>query len=644
MSDFDPDAYLASKSDQRSEQAFDPDAYLSSRKSQPSKTHREDEPENTWWGAIKGDVDAAAALGSRVLVSPVAALARTANRLIPDWDNTRAQVKGNIDAIENRFSYDPRTPEGQYAINQIGKIVQPIAEGLSKATGAVVGQENVPAVADVVTAAPLLGASRVAAAASSAAKSTAGAIGDIAKAPLTAYREAVARGKPSAQELLNAQASAQSMGAAAAAPNLAAMSPELRQAVTAEAQRTGGAVNSAALARHAEADSLPVKIQLTEGQATQDPTVLSNEVNSRGVNKDIADRYNQQNDQLKQNIQAFRDRVGPDVFSANTVEHGDTLIDAYEAKDAAARAEIDSAFAEARKSISPKAPVLDARDLYGRVNAILEDRWANGPPDIMARLEKLAGSGDATISAKQFEGLRSRLAELARDGDGSTRFAANLIRGAVEDSDFMPGAESFKAPFDKARTLARARFQALEADPAYNAAVNRTVAPDQFVQKYVINGSRDNVARMRENFADNAVAQQTMGVAAIDHLRRAAGIDDLGNGNFSQARYNKAFQSLSPKMRSLVDADTADQMETLGNVARYTQAQPRGSFVNNSNTFVAQAGQHAANILEGAANIHTGIPIATLVRKAAANRAQAKATREALKPGAGLGRLSDLPQ
>jgi hypothetical protein len=59
--------------------------------------------------------------------------------------------------------------------------------------------------------------------------------------------------------------------------------------------------------------------------------------------------------------------------------------------------------------------------------------------------------------AGQFEELRSRLAEMLRSHDGSTRYAAHLTRVVVEDSDLMLGTEGFKAPFDQARALARAR-------------------------------------------------------------------------------------------------------------------------------------------------------------------------------------------
>ncbi len=116
--------------------------------------------DNTWWGAIKGDADAALSLATHGVVGTVASIGRTINRVVPDWDNSRERTKADIDAAERALTYDPKTPEGQYALSQIGKVVSPITQGLSTATGNVVGKKNVPAVADAFNSLPLLGASK----------------------------------------------------------------------------------------------------------------------------------------------------------------------------------------------------------------------------------------------------------------------------------------------------------------------------------------------------------------------------------------------------------------------------------------------------------------------------------------------------
>jgi hypothetical protein len=82
----------------------------------------------------------------------------------------------------------------------------------------------------------------------------------------------------------------------------------------------------------------------------------------------------------------------------------------------------------------------------------------------------------------------------------------------------------------------------------------------------------------------------------------------------------------------------------LGNVGAYTQAHPRGSYINTSNTFVAGAKELAKSGLEKGANTVLGagiVPVGTMVRESAQKRALKKETAQALKTGAGT-KLSDI--
>jgi hypothetical protein len=534
-------------------------------------------------------------------------------------------------AARNALTYQPRTEAGQAGMETLGQIKPgEIVPRLLDVAGAPNAAQTVREVEERTgDVAPLLGEA-------AAGFPVTRAIGRVAGSVISSMADPEA-----AVELQGGMNSPQSMGAARSAPPVEAATPELQDAIRTTAQQTGGAVNPDALNRQLEADSLPVPMQLTKGQALQDPARISFEQNMRGQQPELGARFSQQNGQLVQNLESIRGQVGPDVFTSNPVDHADTLIDAYKAKDQVARTQIDEAYDTARKSLTPNTPVMDASQLRTNVHQILEDKWAteSAPPDIVKRLDALA-DGNGVITAGQLEGLRTRLADLSRSSDGSARYAAHLIRGAVEDQDLLPGTESFKAPFDEARGLARARFQTMETDPAYNAAVNGTVPADRFIQKFIVGGTRDGLARMRANFADNPTATQTMSVAALDHLRRASGIDDMGNGNFSQANFNKNLQAIAPKFPSLFDHATRENLSTLGNVARYTQFQPRGSFVNNSNTFTAAAAEAGKTALEGAANVAAkGIPVGTWIRKGLQGKAARDFARESLRPGAGIEEL-----
>jgi hypothetical protein len=451
--------------------------------------------------------------------------------------------------------------------------------------------------------------------------------------------------EPSAQEKLNAAASEHSMGASGAAVDLQKLSPELKSAVEKAVQQTGGAVNPEAMARHIQADSLPVKVQLSEGQVLGDPRLISEERNARGATPGYVEGFAAQNKALTANMRAFRDTAGENVFSTNQVEHGDTLIGRYKAIDEARTADISAKYQALRDAAGGEFPV-DVQSLLGNVKTELGKQLLthDAPPSVMHTLEELSQSGSMTF--EQFESLRTNLARLQRSHsvDGNQRFAAGVIRDQMEQIPMTGAAANLKPLADSARAAARERFQALEADPAYKAAVNETTPPDKFVQKFVITGARDNVAKLSQAMAGDMAAAQTLKVATLDHLRQAAGIDASFNGNFSQAGYNKALRALEPKLGSLLDPKLTEHVQTLGDVARYSQLQPEGHYVNNSNTSVAQrALGHGADVLEGMANVKAGgVPVGSWIRQNVTDRQGRKAAAKTFAPGAGLTRLSDL--
>lgn len=457
-------------------------------------------------------------------------------------------------------------------------------------------------------------------------------IAGLASAPKLATAE-------SAQASMNAAAGGKSMGAASTAANIQQASPGLQKAIIDTTRKTGGAVNPEVLNRRLEADSLPVKMNLTEGQATQDPSIISNEQNMRGKHPELAQAFNQQNGALVDNLHAIRESAGPDVFSTNPVEHGDMLIQAYKEKGAAADAQVSANYKALKDAAGGNFPV-DANALLNNATKALHGEllYDHAPKAVMSTLGRLADQGN--MSFENFESLRTNLARIQRSSlDGNERAAAGVIRNQMEALPLAPGAANLKPLADTARASAKAQFQALDADPAYKAAVNDEVSPDKFVSKFITGSSatRDSVAKMKVNLADNERASQTMGVAALDHLRDQAKIDSMGNGNFASATFNKHLEAMRPKLQSLVPPEQAQQLDTLGNVARYTTAQPKGSFVNNSNTLTGALASHGANVLENV------VPYGNVIRKGVGMLSDRAAVKRALDPASGLERLKESP-
>lgn len=405
-------------------------------------------------------------------------------------------------------------------------------------------------------------------------------------------------------------------------------------------------VNAPVVLRHLEGDSLPVPVRLTEGQATGDLVKISKEQNIRGTpeGQALAYRLNEQNKALVENVPAIRERAAPDVYSTRTIESSEALIDAYKALDADRSAQISQAYKKLEDANGGTFPV-DGVQLAKNADALLSKKLKTNfvPPEIAADLKRFREGEPMTF--EQFEALRTNLAaeirKAERSGDGNRSMASSLVYQALEDLPLQGSAAQLKPLADTARSLAKSRFDALKKDPAYKAAVNETVPADKFFDKYVIRGVNKNVRTMVDTLGRDSVGHQHIKAGTINWLSDKAGIVD-GKGNFSQANYNKALKSLDDVRNygEIFDPETQLQLKTLGNVANYTQFQPRGSYVNNSNTLVGYLANKAAGGAEALGNVAGlkfvgGYPIGSEARKFIRSRKEKAAVEKSLEPGAG---------
>jgi hypothetical protein len=423
---------------------------------------------------------------------------------------------------------------------------------------------------------------------------------------------------------------------------LANASPDLQKAVS---NLPPNKVNVPVLQRHIEADSLPEPVRLTNGQATGNVSQLSMEQNRRGADPELAARFKEQNGQLVSNLDKIRDIAAPDAYGTKIIENSDSLIDTYKKLDTERNTAIDQKYKALRDANGGDFPI-DAPVLLDNVKATLKkDLLSNdAPASQMAELSRMASEKSMTF--EDYLSLRRNLGDIARtSSDGTTRRAASLMIQELENLPLQDGAKQLKPLADEARNAAKARFQMLEKDPAYKAAVENSVAPDKFMEKFVVNGTRDNVKAMIDQLGRDSVAHQHMSAGTLNWLREKA-IDS--SGNFSQAAFNKALNQLdkSQKLNLVFNPDASSTLKTLGNVAQYTQAQPKGSFVNNSNTLVGAMAERAAGGLETIGNVvgggKVGLPLGSMVRGQVQKFKAGQETKKALEPGAGVTSLKDI--
>jgi len=197
---------------------------------------------------------------------------------------------------------------------------------------------------------------------------------------------------------------------------------------------------------------------------------------------------------------------------------------------------------------------------------------------------------------------------------------------------------------DDARSAAKERFDTLDADKAYKSAINGKVASDDFIQKFVINGKKNDIDTMVRHLGEDSQAREVMAAGVVNWLKSKAGILPDGSGAFSQKGFNKALSSIDPKILNIVGPEVNAQLQALGKTARNIQERPAGGYVNESNTFVSGLAEKAKSGAEIGLNYTLGggvVPVGTMARTAVHNVKEAVKVKQALKPGAGV-KLKDI--
>lgn len=566
----------------------------------------------TFKQAIRPDIISAAetvaALGSQAVVAPVAAAAQLGSDILGG--------KGQPVFTETMkaATYEPRTEEAKGAIEQLGKAFE---------------ASKLPPVATGAMPPVLPGTTPI----------------KPGEKPRLSYKEFQAQ-----QSIIKGQdpqglPGLVSVGAAGRKDPVAVQAAvdqlpvELRATAS---QIPAKEVNLNALESHAQALNLPEPIQLTKGQATGDVVALSQELNRRGELTNIAQRLNEQNKALVNNLGLIRERAAPDVFGTKPSDFGQTVIDGYMAIDKARNDNISKLYGELRDAAGGQFPI-DAQKFVNSADQNLRKQLKSEflPPEIERQLQRYRDG--ASMTFEEFEALRTNIAseirKADRSGDGNRKAALGFVRDSLENLPLTGEAAKLKPLADAARKAAKERFDALRKDPAYSAAVDGKVAPENFIDTFVLSkgkGTEANVRQMVASLGKGSQEQQAIAAGLMDIIARKS-ID--GQGNFSQAAYNKVLRDLEPKLLEVFDSDSARQLKNLGEVSRKVMAQPKGGFANNSNTLVAALAEKAGKGAEQVLNIAIpGASIGTMAAQARQRKLGQKFERETLEPLAGVKR------
>jgi len=460
----------------------------------------------------------------------------------------------------------------------------------------------------------------------------------------------------------------------------ASVKSQVRQDV-ANALRNGDELSGDALRRLVEFRR--VGATPTAGSVSLDPVQITREKNLAKIGANSSDPTLQRLAQVENQNNATFIRNLNDAGAARAADPlttGESLIGALNSYAGRQRDNIDNLYGAARDSQGRQVVLNGPAAAQQATRRLQQDMVGKLPPEIDEILNALT-LGDAPLTVEYQQQLVKNLyRRIQGAGDnGDLRHGLRIVRDALDNAPVMQGGtvnpgnlpaipgqippnmaqagQDAIDAFGRARAANRQFMQTVESTPALDAAMNGA-APDKFLSQFVTGaGGRANVRDVDamvsilrsgrvnpENLpataeqiralpaAEGRQALEATKNAIVDHLKRQAlggAADEVGN--FSQSAYNKALREIGDRKLALFfSQDEIRQLRAVGRVSSYTQFQPRGSAVNNSNSGALVGGLGLDFLSKYASRVPLGLndTITGFI-----NGTQA---RQAMTPGRGL--------
>lgn len=487
--------------------------------------------------------------------------------------------------------------------------------------------------------------------------------------PLTAELGALGRGTQAAAGAardLSAGSVARATGAASnAVERIRQTSPQIAERVQRvlnrnpepQAAGTMGSVGAAgadmATQRQALADSLPVPVELTAGEATRDPIQVrfENEAGKQEVGQPLRERAVETNRKIGQNFDNYVDQTG--AATTDQIEVGKSVTSAIRKEAARDKAEIRVAYNNAEKSAEGVAPV----KLEGVVDFLNESAPDQAVSSVLVAARKraiqlgIAAEDDKgnlvpmDTTIKNAERFRRAIGE-ATDYEPTNIRNSAAMKGLIDTQT-----EAVAGPLYRQARRLRENFakkyenRAIVSDLLENkrGTNDRRVALENVFQESILKGDRSDLSHLRAVLQtageEGKQAWRDLQGATAQWLKdetfKNSARDAAGNEIASFANLKKAIDKLERgnRLDFIFGKKGAQQVRDLAEVVSYVKTAPPG-IINSSNT--------AATILAaigeaGAAGALTGlpVPVLSLLRALAKHRknvALQKRIEQALNP------------
>lgn len=348
---------------------------------------------------------------------------------------------------------------------------------------------------------------------------------------------------------------------------------------------------------------------------------------------------------------------------ATAAEAGTAAQSVIAGKDAAYRTAENELYRQARASAGRDLP-LDSRGFVDRAFANLTaNNRAPWLPETVKQVLNTLSRGDGSFTVDTIDQLKTLLAQESRaTANGNTKAALSAVRQALDDitlsvrapqtGSAMPMTGDMAArlqqaqgvaddlgaatlgKFDAARATARERRTWQESGRFIEDALEG-MDPERWSRLHVDRATLGDLTKLRAELG-------TANPQAIAATRRQfvnliidRGRADTEVGKFSGAAMERAIEQIGlPKLKLFFSQDELQQLRSAIKVAKFMQAQPIGSAVNNSNSGAMVVGKVLDSILGAGSHVPVIGPAVTGARVAIQARSAANVPNALLLPEA----------
>lgn len=360
-----------------------------------------------------------------------------------------------------------------------------------------------------------------------------------------------------------------------------------------------GAASASDVAQRVErAAALPVPVKLTQGQRTRDfnQVAFEKETAKQPEGAPLRNRDVEQNQQLLQNFDAFRDQTGaaaPTLRATGRVVDG-ALVKKYDA----AKSEVNAAYTAAEKAgeMAEPVPYKTLSDYLEKHSAEIDTNNVPMLAAVRAKLAKLDPLATGVIPLNDMEELRKMAGRLTQDGTPNAAHVGDvkrLIDTATENAGGDLYREARRLNTNMARQFENAGVidKMLRTKPG---TTDRAVALEDMVDHAVFNGSLDDVRQVRRVLQagggeEGAQAWRELQGGAMDKLRDSmfdgSGANTAGQTPATMAKFDRMIKSMDAdgKLDFVFGKQGAAQLRDFADTARDVLTTPAGT-VNTSNT------------------------------------------------------------